>query len=100
MDNMELRRLFATNLKKTRLLHNLTQEKLAEMVELSVQTIADIESCRTWISDKTLVKLTNCLNISPSQLFLNEKETDILTEKENLQKSISSLIDKTFNKLI
>lgn len=100
MDNMELRRIFSVNLKKIRNSQNLTQEKLAEMVDLSVQTIADIESCRTWISDKTLVKLVNSLYISPSQLFMETKDIDLLDLKNSLKKDILSQIDMAFQKIL
>lgn len=100
MDNMELRRIFSVNLKKIRNSQNLTQEKLAEMVDLSVQTIADIESCRTWISDKTLVKLVNSLYISPAQLFIETKDIDLLDLKDSLKKDILSQIDMAFQKIL
>lgn len=100
MDNMELRKIFSANLKKVRSSQNFTQEKLAELVDLSVQTIADIESCRTWISDKTLVKLVNCLNVSPSQLFMDFENVDLLELKNSLKREISSQIDLAFQKII
>ncbi|MDR0662745.1 MAG: hypothetical protein LBF80_01515, partial [Spirochaetaceae bacterium] len=31
----------------------MSQEKLAELADVSVQTVNFIEGCRTWVSDKT-----------------------------------------------
>ena len=48
----------------------LTQEKLAELVDVSYQMIHDIEGCRTWVSDKTLLKLSEVLNLAIFQLLI------------------------------
>jgi DNA-binding XRE family transcriptional regulator len=52
---MDVRTLLAANIKAGRRDLNLSQEKLAELAGLSTQTISDIEGCRTWVSDKTLL---------------------------------------------
>ncbi|MDR0526622.1 MAG: helix-turn-helix transcriptional regulator, partial [Spirochaetaceae bacterium] len=41
----------------------LTQEKLAEAVDVSYQMIHDIEGCRTWVSDKTLLRLSKAREV-------------------------------------
>lgn len=64
----------------------LTQEKFAEKVGLSTQTINDIEGCRTWVSDTTLYKLAEVLRVDVSQLFARPSEKDqnsgLLTREE------------------
>jgi hypothetical protein len=35
----------------------LRPEQPAEITDISDQTINDIEGCRTWVSDKTIVKI-------------------------------------------
>jgi transcriptional regulator with XRE-family HTH domain len=65
----DLRRTLSSNLKKQRKIHGLTQEKLAEAASLSSQTINDIEGCRMWVSDKTILKLAKILHIDAYQLF-------------------------------
>ena len=47
----------------------MTQEKLAEAADLSAQTINDIEGCRMWVSDKTIIKLAQVLYIDAYELF-------------------------------
>ena len=65
----DLRRTLSLNIKKQRKILGLTQEKLAEATELSSQTINDIEGCRMWVSDKTILKLARTLHIDAYQLF-------------------------------
>ena len=66
----EIRVIFAQNIKKRRENLGLTQENLAEMADLSVQTINTIESCRMWISDKSITRLAKALNVEIFQLFM------------------------------
>ena len=64
-----LRKTLSLNIKKYRELHGFTQENLAEKAGLSAHMINDIEGCRTWISDKTLVKLAAALKVESYRLF-------------------------------
>lgn len=102
MDYIELRKILSKNIKDRRKLLSLTQEKLAEAADLSPQTINDIEGCRTWVSDKTLLKLSKVLHTSPAELLLqpySEKEgMDILQFKSVIQTSLQQTIDDAFAK--
>jgi len=80
-ESMELaKKLLASNVKTLRKKHSLSQEKLAEAIGLSVQSISDIEGCRTWVSDKTLEKLAMAFNVDIFLLFLpqNKDTGDVL----------------------
>jgi len=66
----KIRQILAQNVKKLRENLGLTQENLAEMTDLSVQTINTIEGCRMWISDKSITRLANALNVEIFQLFM------------------------------
>ena len=90
----ELRKNLSLNIKKQRKILGLTQEKLAESSNLSFQTINDIEGCRMWVSDKTVLKLAQALHIETHQLFLpmpsqkplttgQEKQSELLIDLEN-----------------
>jgi transcriptional regulator with XRE-family HTH domain len=48
----------------------ISQEKLAELTGLSIQTINGIEGCRTWVSDKTLIVLADALGVEVFQLLM------------------------------
>lgn len=41
---------------------------------MSTQTINDIEGCRTWVSDKSLIKIAEALHISPADLLIEQNE--------------------------
>jgi len=62
--------LLALNTKILRKKCGFSQEKLAEATDLSTQSISDIEGCRTWVSDKTLEKLAQVLDVDIFQLFM------------------------------
>jgi len=70
----QVKKLLALNIKVLRKKHHFSQEKLAEAANLSAQSISDIEGCRTWVSDKTLEKLAQALNIPIFQLFMPRDE--------------------------
>jgi transcriptional regulator with XRE-family HTH domain len=71
-----LRKTLSANIKKHREFLGITQEKLAEKAGISANMINDIEGCRTWISDKTLVKLSAALQLENYRLFLPLTFTD------------------------
>lgn len=70
MTQNELREYLSKNIKLYRKRLFLTQEKLAERAGLSAQTINDIEGCRTWVSDKSLIKIADSLRTTPAELLL------------------------------
>ena len=67
----DIRKILSSNIKKHRELNNLSQEKLAEMAGISTNMIKDIEGCRSWVSDKTLAKLTVALKTDIYRLFIS-----------------------------
>ena len=67
----------AFNIKLLRKKMGISQEKLAEITDLSTQTISDIEGCRTWVSDKTLEKLANVFKVDVFQLFIPQYEGNL-----------------------
>jgi transcriptional regulator with XRE-family HTH domain len=64
-----VRKLLAANIKARRNELGFTQEKLAELVDVSYQMIHDIEGCRTWVSDKTLQSLSTALKLDIYELL-------------------------------
>jgi transcriptional regulator with XRE-family HTH domain len=99
-DTKKLRKTFSANIKKYRAKLGFSQEKLAECAGVSGQTINDIEGCRTWVSDKTIVKIARALEIEVFQLLHPQSEAekifpvqfpaDILLDlRSNLEKDIA-----------
>nr|AGS53172.1 hypothetical protein [uncultured bacterium contig00060] len=106
----EIRKILSKNVKDQRKKLELSQEKLAELTGLSVQTINDIEGCRKWVSDKTLAKLSTALNIESYQLLIpgyfsqnkkNKSAASYLLEiKKKLHKNVDVQIDEHFNEFL
>ena len=65
-----LRKILSMNIKKQRVLLGISQEKLAETSGISSNMIKDIEACRSWVSDNTLIKLASALEIDVYRLFV------------------------------
>lgn len=77
MNENDLRKIIGTNIKKYRLLYNkenqkMTKRRLAELTELSLSHITNIESKKTNISIDSLYKIATVLEIPVSKL-LEEK---------------------------
>ncbi|MBQ5449943.1 MAG: helix-turn-helix transcriptional regulator [Treponema sp.] len=106
----ELRRILSNNIRTFRKDLHLTQEQLAENADISLSYLADIEHCKTWISDKTLMKLAKALHRQPFELLVeslkNEEKTKlhaisdiIYNEKKELLKTVSEICDRTIQKI-
>ena len=82
----ELQKRLSANLKSLRKQAEYSQEVLAERAQISYQMMNDIEGCRRWPSEKTLVKLANALGVDVGILFQSEQSVDALNP---LQKQIA-----------
>lgn len=71
-----LQKRLSANLKKMRKILSFSQERLAEEAKISVQMVNDIEGCRRWPSEKTIVKLANALQTDVYTLFLPEDSSE------------------------
>ncbi|MDR0669657.1 MAG: helix-turn-helix domain-containing protein [Treponema sp.] len=76
----EIRRMLARNLKRLRLLRNVSQLELSVMTGLTPNFINDIENCKKWVSSDTLAKLTAALRTQPFQFFLSELTPEAAAE--------------------
>jgi len=107
-DVKELRKILAHNIKRQREKLGISQEKLAELAEISANMMADIEGCRTWVSDKTLIKLANALKIDIFRLLLpaglskeeiisaiySDIAQDILKAKQDINSGLEVILKK------
>ncbi|MDR1389313.1 MAG: helix-turn-helix domain-containing protein [Treponema sp.] len=97
-----LRKTLAENMKNQRKNLDLTQEKLAEKADLSSNMVNDIEGCRTWVSDKTILKLARALEIDVYQLLLPKfdkqydsfyiRRENILRLKQDIEKAFTEIL--------
>ncbi|MHB9291481.1 hypothetical protein Holit_00558 [Hollandina sp. SP2] len=106
-----LRTLLSMNIKHRRKVLGISQEKLAQAAELSAQTVNDIEGCRMWVSDRTIMKLAHALQVEAYQLLVPVFETRNRGEKERLapspveilltlQQNIKNEIDLQFYRIL
>ena len=77
----DIRMVLSLNLKKHREKLGISQEKLAEDAGISTMMVKDIEGCRTWVSDKTLINLAFALKTDIYRLLM----PDIVLEDEIYQ---------------
>ena len=107
----DLRKILSNNIREFRKELHLTQEQLAENADISLSYLADIEHCKTWISDKTMLKLAKALHKKPFELLTEEAAitekadihviSDIIyEEKKELVKTVSAICDKTIQKIM
>jgi transcriptional regulator with XRE-family HTH domain len=66
---VNIRAVLAANLKKNRRKRGLTQEKLAEQADMSLQYLALLELARKFPSGEMLERLATALAIEPHELF-------------------------------
>jgi len=68
----DLRKILSDNIRKNRAALHISQEKLAESSDISMPHIRDIEYCKTWVSEKTLSKIAQALNLEAYELLIPE----------------------------
>jgi len=86
---------------------NISQEKLAELADVSVQMIKGIEGQRTWVSDKMLTKISQVLGVRSFQLLVPGKDSETQNDRailsvllNNLRQNIKDDIDTQFDRFM
>ena len=74
MIKMTLRQIFRNNVKFYRKQLKISQEKLAELSDLSTNYIGDIERTNRKVTIDTIEKVAKGLNIDPSLLLVNRNK--------------------------
>jgi len=102
-NSLEISNILSRNLKEQRKRSGYSQEKLAEITGLSVQTVNDIEGCRKWVSAKTITKLSAALQIECFQLLIpelasqNKKNVNPTKHMLELMKKLKKNINSQIN---
>lgn len=71
---MSLREIFRENVKFYRLKKQLSQEKLAELADISVNYIGEIERSNRKVTIDTIEKVANGLEVTPCDLLIKRKQ--------------------------
>lgn len=88
---MNLKENLGKNIQKYRKLNSITQERLAELIEVEINSISSIERGKYFPSSDNLVKISEALNVSLSDLFtFNSGDTCQDYERE-IKKNLSLL---------
>ena len=80
-----------------------TREKFADLLDVSVSYMAEVERGRTGISVKMLVKICNVLGISADYILFGEKRTDdekLLEKLNRINPQYIPLLDSVITALL
>lgn len=90
---MGIKKELGIKIKRMRINRGLTQEQLAEMVDVSQRTMSGIEIGENFVTAETLDKIIKALNTTSEELFA----TDHLKDSEILIKEIQDYINLISN---
>ncbi len=88
---IDIDRILGKIFKEYRTKNKLTQEQIAEELEISVKYISRIENGTGGVKVETLVNYMNILGISPNVIFEKLIENDTLKRQIELSKKINEL---------
>lgn len=92
-----------TRIRKAREDMGYTREKFAELLDVSVSYLAEVERGRTGISVKMLIKMCNVLGLSADYiLFGKERDTDttLLNKINRIDEKYLALVNKVLDELL
>jgi transcriptional regulator with XRE-family HTH domain len=90
-----IKAIFGANIKYYRKKRNLSQEQLAEKLEITSKHLSTIETGATFVSAELLEKFTKQLYVSASALFYS---VDEISTDDSLLGKIDQIIDKECEK--
>ena len=100
---MTIKKKLGQRIRSFRLSNSMTQEELAEKINISPKTLSQVECGNNFVSAETLEDLCKALNISPKSLFdfsyIETTSTDLLQDI-NLRLKSNPLLLKTAHKII
>lgn len=99
INSESVKKLFGTNLKKLRLAKGLTQEQLAECLDLQLQTISYIENGRAFVSSDVIAKICNFFDVSLEFMF-KPKFIEQIGKAEALKKELIQMMSDCDAKLL
>lgn len=97
MEEIEVRKVFAENLKKLRKQKGLSQLKLSNELQMAFTFINDIENCKKWVSPETIARFATFFDVPISTFFqLDLEEKNSKNKKiDFIVKTIAEEISKT-----
>lgn len=92
---MNIKKSIGKRIKELRKVRHLSQEQLAEMVEINQNALSYIETGENFFSAETLEKLITALQVEPSELF----EVQHLQKDEELIEEIVQMLRENPDKI-
>jgi len=93
---MSIKTVFGANIKHYRKKLHLSQDRLAEKLEITPKHLSTIETGATFVSAELLEKFTKELNVSASALFYSADE---ISNDDSLNSRIDQIIDQECEKI-
>ncbi len=90
MDTQKLKKNIGEKIKLYRKKRGLSQDKLAEIVNMEMKSLSRIESGHNYPQCENLVAIANALDVAPWQLYFTEEENDISKMKQELNEALNS----------
>lgn len=87
---MDFKKAFGEKLKRIRKSRGLTQEQLAEIIEIDSRNLSRIEVGMSFVKAETLEKILRALNVTTEELFAN----DHIRDKKELIQDINAYLKK------
>ncbi len=92
---MNIKKYIGKRIKELRKLRHLSQEQLAEKIDINQNALSYIETGENFFSAETLEKLISALDIEPSELF----EINHLQKDEQLLDEIVQMLRQNPNRI-
>ena len=97
---MDIKKKLGNRIREIRIANSLTQEMLAEKINISAKSLSQIERGNNFVSAETLDDLCSALNISPKAMFdfgiSDTDEKDILLDITKRLKRNPSLLKNVY----
>ena len=86
----KLKKNIGEKIKLYRKKRGLSQDRLAELVNMEMKSLSRIESGHNYPQCENLVAIANALDVAPWQLYFSEEENDIHKMRQELKEALNS----------
>jgi transcriptional regulator with XRE-family HTH domain len=98
MTEKDLRAVLSQNIRRFRGYRKLSQADLAEIVDISIPFLSDIENGKKWVSPATLLKMADAFNIEAYELL--KPDTVIPDNTVNILEKYTADIYRSFGEIL
>ena len=89
MDAKKLKKNIGEKIKLYRKKRGLSQDKLAELVNMEMKSLSRIESGHNYPQCENLVAIANALGVAPWQFYFSDNENNINSMRQELSEVLS-----------